>query len=733
MDVRTITPEKWHDLEKKIVAEELTKKGFTKSYEKEYIRKDKTVIPIEITLHRLTFQGHRSPIYWAMVQDITQRKLSEIQMEKELEFRHTLLQASPAYFSALDVDGKVMMLNDALLMALGYRLEEVIGKHFSTTFTLPEDRPEWDEVFQKIRRGEQVNDIETRVVTRDGQPLVVAWNGRRVIGLDGRTESFYGVGIDITERKKAEKIIRESEKKYRGFYESAPVGIFRSTLSGIMLDANPYMVRMLNYDSAEELLTTVNEVGLGNSLYVKRETRPRMLNEILNRSDWYSYETDLLRKDGCHITCSVKIRVHDLTVDDAILEGFIEDVTERRKAEREKRKLEDLLVQSQKMESIGTLAGGIAHDLNNILSPIIAFTELAKMNVTAGDQADRHLEEVLRAGLRARELVKHILTFSRQSDIEKKAIQLSPLVKEAVKFLRASLPATIELNLDNDIPDSLVWADPSQIHQVVMNLCTNSAQAMKETGGTIHIQMTEVTIGDDDLLPYLELKHGPYIKMIFADTGPGIPKDIINRIFDPFYTTKERGEGTGLGLSVVHGIVKGMGGAISVYSEPGEGTVFQVFLPKCARNSEGLHPQIYELTRGKGRILFVDDEERIIMAGLMVLEKLGYDVMTATRGAEALHIFKENPAAFDLVITDMTMPKMTGIELAGHLTEIRPDIPILLCTGLSDMITSKSMTEIGIQGVIMKPMIVRELAEAIERALNRELLSSENDSVLKGG
>jgi PAS domain S-box-containing protein len=392
---------------------------------------------------------------------------------------------------------------------------------------------------------------------------------------------------------------------------------------------------------------------------------------------------------------------------------LITDVTERKRIEHELR-------QSQKMEAVGTLAGGIAHDFNNILSAMIGYTELSLMDTPEDSKLRAKLLNVYKAGERATELVKQILTFSRQADTERKPLQLASIVNEVLKLMRSSLPATIQIKQDlgNDLHNIL--ADTTQIHQIVMNLCTNAAHAMREHGGTLEVILENVTVDAEFSTQYTDIAPGLYLKMTVADTGHGMSPDIVDSIFDPYFTTKEQGEGTGMGLSVVHGIVTGNGGGIAVESEPGKGSTFSVYLPAIDVQTTEEPRSAEPLLSGHECILFIDDEPPLVDIGQEILETLGYRVVTRTSSIEALNLFRATPNRFDLVITDMTMPNMTGDKLAKELIAIRPDIPVILCTGYSDMITEQKAKEIGISEFIMKPIVARDLTNVVRQVLDQK-------------
>lgn len=377
------------------------------------------------------------------------------------------------------------------------------------------------------------------------------------------------------------------------------------------------------------------------------------------------------------------------------------------------------LQQVMKLQAIGTLAGGIAHDFNNILFPIVGYTELTMDDIPADSQAKQNLEEVLKAANRAKELVQQILTFSRQGGQERKPLQVQFLIKEALKLLRATIPSTIEIECNVDEECGYIMGDPTQIHQVVMNLCTNAYHAMQETGGKLEVTLKEVDISYEKSMERVGMKVGRHLELTVKDTGHGMGAEVLERIFEPYYTTKELGKGTGLGLSVIHGIIKNHGGDISVSSQPGKGTEFTVYLPVIEDVDVEAEPaQTTTATHGNERILLIDDEKQIIDIEQQILERLGYTVTPKTDSQEALEEFAALPEKFDLVITDMTMPKMTGDQLARKIMDIKPDIPVILCTGFNETINEEKALAMGIDKFIMKPIVKDELARAIRTVLD---------------
>ncbi|HEX2965115.1 MAG TPA: ATP-binding protein, partial [Syntrophorhabdaceae bacterium] len=411
------------------------------------------------------------------------------------------------------------------------------------------------------------------------------------------------------------------------------------------------------------------------------------------------------------------IAAYDVPFTDAdgspmILE-FDMDITEHRKMEQQLR-------QSQKMEAIGTLAGGIAHDFNNILAGILGFAEMAFEDAEGQRQIQKSLSYILKATKRGKDLVKQILSFSRKTDYQRSPVPVTPVIKETIKLLRASIPATIDLRLSATAQTDTVVASPTELQQIIMNLSTNAFKAMEDKGGVLDISLS------DALYPYLagDLEHsGEYLQLMVKDTGVGMTPEVMRKAFDPFFTTSEPGKGTGMGLSVVYGIVRNLNGEITVSSEPGDGSIFTVFLPKTVAGTEKKEDVTSELLGGNETILYVEDEQLLNELGKTVLEKLGYMVHAFDDPEKALLAFSQNPSDFDLVITDHAMPKMSGSELAWGIRNLKRDIPIIMCTGYQEPMTPEKAKEIGIADILSKPLRKQELAAAVRRVLDQEKLS----------
>jgi len=430
-------------------------------------------------------------------------------------------------------------------------------------------------------------------------------------------------------------------------------------------------------------------------------------------------ESILTRTGEQRFLRTIKIPVLDENGSPLYLLGVSEDITDRKNLEEQGQKLEAQLRHLQKMEAIGTLASGIAHDFNNILSIIIGNSELAMTDMTDNMSTRTRLQGIFSAGMRGRDLVRQILAFSRQQDEAFVHIQLQPVLKEALKLLRATLPSTIEIHQHIDETCDAIIGDATQIHQVIMNLCTNAYHAMKESNGVLEVSLSTTELVETDLGQFPNAEIGPHAKLTISDTGVGMPKEILDRCFEPYYTTKGMSEGTGLGLSLVHGIVKSHKGMVRVYSEYGKGTIFNIFVPMIHSKVPSLSSKdSFAIPTGSERVLVVDDEEQLAAMMELMLERLGYSVTGTTSSREACRIFENAPDDFDLVVTDLTMPNMTGVQLSQKLKKIRPDIPIIICTGFSEHLSSEKARVLGIDGFIMKPVVMKNLAEIIRKALD---------------
>ncbi len=637
-------------------------------------------------------------------------------LRREKEFTDMVLNTQMDTFFVFEpATGKAVRWNRAFREISGYSDDEIRSMKAPDGYYGPAD-------LQKARLAlktlaiKGVQTIEMSLRTKDNQLIPTEYSGSIIKDDGGAPRYVVSVGRDIRERKKAASSLQKSEERLRYLVDNMPIIVNAFNERGNIVFWNKECERITGY-TAEEIVDNPDAMKM---LYPDENYRRSMMKELLEKGfDFRDWEWELTCKDHSTKTISLTNISRQVPLPGWYTWSVGVDVTRRKQIETEKEALFSHVQQAQKMEAIGTLAGGIAHDFNNILAAIIGYTELA-MDVDSQEDErwQGHLQQVLKAGNRAKELVQQILTFSRQTKIEKMPIQLKLIINEVLKLMRATLPATIEIR-QKIHSNPLIFADASQVHQVLMNLCTNAWHAMGNGNGQLTVSLETVDLSAEDRPDHPEATSGPYAQLSVADTGHGIPPEIRDRIFDPFFTTKSLGEGTGMGLSQVHGIVESHGGKILVESTVGKGTIFRILFPVVNTRTDSREETKSDIPGGVERILLVDDEASLANMGKNMLESLGYDVTVRNNGREALELYQEKAGQFDLVITDMTMPAMTGEALAREILKISPHIPIILCTGFSAALDEEKARLMGVCEVVYKPLLRKDLALAIRRALDR--------------
>ena len=730
----------------------------------EYCLINKHGVKIEaiITTRPIDYEG--GPAILGIVTDITERKRAEEELQYRLKFQHLITHISSQFINLYpaQIDGEII---DTL-----QQIGEFAAADRSYVFQFSDNQKfvscthEWcaEEIEPTIERIQDVA-LDTFPWSMGkflgGEMLIVpsvsdlppeATNERLEFGrqsiqsvLDvpmasgGRVLGFIGldsvrekkmwaedtnsllkivghVFANALENQKNRQALEESEERLRTAFETFPdpVTIVQAH-DGRCVDVNSAFTRLTGWRRDEVIGKTADDLAIWRN----PEDREKMMAGIAEHGRIENLEAQFNLKKGRLITAlmsavliNLRDRPHILTI--------TRDISELKAAQQERERLKLQLIQAQKMEAIGTLAGGIAHDFNNILGAILGFTEMALYDTTEGSMERYNMEQVLKAGHRAKDLVKQILAFSRKSEQDKQVISINPIIKEALVLLRASLPTTIEIKLDIKPNLGAIFADPAQIHQVLMNLCTNSAHAMEAAGGILKVSLNSTTIGVKAASYNPELKPGNYLMLTVEDTGCGMDAATLKRIFDPYFTTKAVGKGSGMGLSVVHGIVRGHGGALTVESTPNKGTRVDILFPLVNRKIKSDTEKLKTVPTGNECILFIDDEQSLMDLAKSMLQKLGYRVVTCSGPIEALSAFEAEPDRFDLVVSDMTMPHMTGDRLAEELMKIRSNIPVIICTGHSEKLDAVRAKAIGIKGFLKKPFTILEFSETLRQVLD---------------
>jgi len=691
-------------------------------FENRQLRKDGTHRDTIISNQVINLKGRKyvSGIW----RDITERKRAELALMESEERLQLVMEGSQLGYWDWNIEAGEVRRNKYWAEMLGYTLQEIeLSIKQWTDLHHPDDREAaWKSINDHLEGKTPEHRIEYRMLAKDGQYRWILDQARIVRRNDqGKPTRMSGTHTDITERKRSEadrvqkeKELRKNKQFLRDLADGLPGLVGYWSRDSICLFANKKYLEWYG-KSPEQAEGLFIEDVLGEEIY----TGSKQYIDKALQGKQQSFEREMVKTNGDTVTAWVQYIPDIIQGETKGFFSFVSDITEIKKIQREKEQLSVHLQQAQKMEAIGTLAGGIAHDFNNILGAILGYAELVKDACPIDSEIAHDLDKVLAAGERAADLVKQILAFSRQSNADRLPLGPVNLVKETIKLLRPALPATIEIKQNLDIATRNILADPTQLHQVVMNLCTNAFHAMEDSGGTLEITLNDCALSSQDLKHQPTVTPGNFVQLSIKDTGPGIPKGIQDRIFEPYFTTKEVGKGTGLGLSIIHGIVASLGGFVACESEHGKGTVFKVYIPAIEAEVISAPKQDNLELSGKESILLIDDETLLAEMGKTMLERLGYRVTARSSSLEALATFQNQPQEFDAVVTDQTMPGMTGVDMARIMLQIRPDIPIILCTGYSSIINEEQAYRYGIKGFAMKPLSKKDLASTLRKVLDQ--------------
>ena len=648
--------------------------------------------------------------YQSVGKDITLRKRAEEALQKsERRFRDLTEMLPEAVFEA-DLDVNLTYANRQAFSLFGYTQDDLERGVNGFDLLIPEELERARENLFRRMQGEEMGLIQYSAVRKNGTVFPILMHASPIIE-QGTFKGIRGVIIDITERLQAEEALVQSEERFRLAFATSPDAISINRVDGTYVEVNEGFTELTGYARDD----VIGKSSLDIKIWDIPEDRQRLIEKLQRDGRAKNLESRFRLKDGSLKIGLMSAKIFNLQGEPHIL-SVTRDITEKKRAEEEKLRLKEQLHQALKMEAIGTLAGGIAHDFNNILTIIIGSGQMIREK-SNDFFARKNIQQVLTAANRAKFLVQQILAFSHQTEHKLTPVRLQSILKETVQLLRATTPATVEIIADIRPQCSVVNADPTQIHQILMNLCTNAVHAMDEKG-ILNISLQEVDLDAEFLKYHPRIPPGRFVQLAVSDTGTGIPEEVKKLLFVPFFTTKEIGKGTGMGLAVVHGIVEEHQGFIDVDTEVGRGSTFRVFFP-VTKAVEQVEPEKkIELPGGTERILFVDDEEPLLHLARRRLTSLGYSVTTESSSVKALELFRTDPAQFDLVFTDQTMPNMTGSELAAEILKQRPEMPIILCSGYSSKISKETPRVEGISRFIPKPYDQKVLAETIRDALD---------------
>ncbi len=658
------------------------------------------------------------------MQDVTEKRAAEADLARERALMRTLMDNVPDFIYFKDLRGRFILANKACAEHLGVSDPlELVGKSGFDFYSAQYAEAAFENEQQVISSGQPIIDVEEQETWPDRPDSWVSTTGMPLRNQKNEIIGTFAVSRDITERRKMESSLRESEEHYRNTFMNAPFGIFHSTADGKLVSANSAHARMLGYESPEEMIEAVNRKTVAEVLYAEPQRRLHVVRDLLQHGGWRTFPNTYRTKDGKIIDAILTVRLYSRQGPSRVeLEGFVEDISERMRAEEERKKLQEQFLQAQKMEAVGRLAGGIAHDFNNILTAIYGYCELGLEHALRGEQAPRsYFLQIRESASRAANLTSQLLAFSRRRIFELRTVNLGDLVDGMIDMLKRLLGEDIDVH-SHRAPD--LWnvrADPSQIEQVIMNLVVNSRDAMPG-GGVLTMETVNVSLDEGYARLHAEIKAGQYVVLAVSDTGHGMDAATQERIYEPFFTTKEPGKGTGLGLATVYGIVRQSGGNISCYSEPGKGTTFKIYLPRLEGEREAagrVEPVSATPALAHATILFVDDDEGVRTIAVTVLRSAGYTVVPARDGKEALAALASLSSPLDILVTDVVMPGMNGIEVANHVTRRFPSVGVLYVSGYTeDAVVHHGILREGVQ-LLQKPFTAADLLQRVRNVLER--------------